>query len=83
MNIPHGYRFLPTDQELIVHYLLNKVKREALSSDAVIDCEIYGDDDKEPWKIFDKTSGEKVYVFTRLKKNGKARRVERRVGLGT
>ncbi|XVF30040.1 hypothetical protein REPUB_Repub16aG0023000 [Reevesia pubescens] len=83
MKIPHGYHFLPTDQELIVHYLLNKVKREALSSDAVIDCEIYGNDDKEPWKIFDQTSGEKVYVFTKLKKNGKARRVERRAGLGT
>ncbi|XVF23142.1 hypothetical protein REPUB_Repub13aG0012300 [Reevesia pubescens] len=83
MKIPHGYRFLPTDQELIVHYLLKKVKREASSSDAVIDCEIYGDDDKEPWKIFDQTSGEKFYVFTKLKKNGKARRVERRAGLGT
>ncbi|XP_022714611.1 NAC domain-containing protein 55-like [Durio zibethinus] len=81
--IPDGYRFLPTDEELVLKYLLKKVRGEPLSSEAVIDMEIYGDNDKEPWKIFGESSSEKFYVFTKLKKKGKGRRIERKAGCGT
>ncbi|XP_017976373.1 PREDICTED: NAC domain-containing protein 19 [Theobroma cacao] len=83
MKFPMGYRFVPTEEELVLGYLLKKVKGETLPSQAVIDCEIYGDD-KEPWKIFNQTSTDKFYVFTKLKKkNGRGRRIDRTAGYGT
>ncbi|EOY07688.1 Uncharacterized protein TCM_022059 [Theobroma cacao] len=83
MKFPMGYRFVPTEEELVLGYLLKKVKGETLPSQAVIDCEIYGDD-KEPWKIFNQTSTDKFYVFTKLKKkNGRGRRIDRTAGCGT
>ena len=83
MKISYGYRFLPTDDELVLRYLLKKVKGEPLPSQAVTDFEIYGDNDKEPWKIFGETTTEKFYVFTKLKKKGKGRRIARTAGCGT
>ncbi|KAK6257854.1 hypothetical protein QUC31_001313 [Theobroma cacao] len=81
--VPPGYRFAPTDDQLILHYLSNKVKGQPLPSEAVADCEIYGDQDKEPWRIFDMTSPRKFYVFTKLKNKGKGKRIERTAGRGT
>ncbi|KAK9021326.1 hypothetical protein V6N11_011320 [Hibiscus sabdariffa] len=31
MEIPVGFRFLPTDKELVIHYLINKVIYNPLS----------------------------------------------------
>ncbi|XP_007019807.2 PREDICTED: NAC transcription factor 29 [Theobroma cacao] len=81
--VPPGYRFAPTDDQLILHYLSNKVKGQPLLSEAVTDCEIYGDQDKEPWNIFDVTSPRTFYVFTKLKIKGKGKRIERTAGRGT
>ncbi|KAK6246673.1 hypothetical protein QUC31_001291 [Theobroma cacao] len=81
--VPPGYRFAPTDDQLILHYLSNKIKGEPLPSEAVTDCEIYGDQDKEPWRIFGMTSPRKFYVFTKLKNKGKGKRIERTAGRGT
>ncbi|KAK6269056.1 hypothetical protein QUC31_013216 [Theobroma cacao] len=81
--VPWGYRFVPTDEDLILHYLSNKAKGEALPCQGITDCEIYGDEDKEPWKIFGRTSAEKFYVFIKLKKKDKGKRIERRAGRGT
>ncbi|XP_021288334.1 NAC domain-containing protein 67-like [Herrania umbratica] len=81
--VPPGFRFAPTDDQLILHYLSNKVKGELLPSEAVTDCEIYGHQDKEPWKIFSMTSPRKFYVFTKLKNKGKGKRIERTAGRGT
>ncbi|XVF87780.1 hypothetical protein PTKIN_Ptkin18bG0148400 [Pterospermum kingtungense] len=78
-RIPCGYKFVPTDDELLL-YLSKKVRGEPLPSNAVTVCEIYGDE--EPLKIFDKTS-QKFYVFTKLKKKSKGRRIERKTGCGT
>ena len=40
----YGYQFVPTKNELVLGYLLNKAKGKPLPFEAVIDCEIYGDD---------------------------------------
>lgn len=75
-----GFRFVPTDEELLFYYLQRKVNGESLPSDVVTDCNIYGG--KEPWKIFDKNSNETFYVFSKLRKKSKLR-IERTVGCGT
>lgn len=40
--LPPGYRFVPTDEDLITYYLLNKVSGEQLPSNSVIDGQVYG-----------------------------------------
>ncbi|CAL1373820.1 unnamed protein product [Linum trigynum] len=46
-----GFRFLPTDEELVVDYLLSKVLGFPLPSDDYVkDCNLYGD--LEPWDIW-------------------------------
>ncbi|XP_059632362.1 NAC domain-containing protein 83-like [Cornus florida] len=89
-RIPLGFRFAPTDQDLIIQYLRRKVKGESLSSDVIIEREIY---DKSPWDVFQAkdpwhtTNKDKrefvIYAFTRLKKIGAKKRALRRVGCGT
>ncbi|XP_062173473.1 NAC domain-containing protein 41-like [Alnus glutinosa] len=44
-----GFQFIPTDEELISHYLGKKVKGEELSWDGIPDCDLYGE--KSPWEI--------------------------------
>ncbi|XP_039066893.1 NAC domain-containing protein JA2-like [Hibiscus syriacus] len=83
MNIPPGFQFLPTDNELITCYLWKKAKGKPLPCNYILDCEIYGDKDKEPWKIFGEATSETFYVFTKLKKKGKGRRIDRIAGSGT
>ncbi|KAG8500475.1 hypothetical protein CXB51_002733 [Gossypium anomalum] len=56
MMFPLGYRFMPTNEELITCYLSKKVNGEPLPCDYIPDFEIYGDKDKEPWKMFGETS---------------------------
>ncbi|GLT69148.1 hypothetical protein SLA2020_413240 [Shorea laevis] len=77
---PLGFRFRPTEEELVFYYLHRKVNGEPLPPNVVTDCEIYCD--KEPWQIFDNNSNERFYVFTKLKRRSKAR-IERAVGCGT
>ncbi|OMO69178.1 No apical meristem (NAM) protein [Corchorus capsularis] len=84
VQLPPGFRFRPTEEQLLHGYLLKKVRGEALPCDIVTDCEIYGERDKEPWKIFDENSTEKFYVFTQLKKkNPNGKRIERKAGIGS
>ncbi|CAI0410312.1 unnamed protein product [Linum tenue] len=46
-----GFRFLPTDEELVVDYLLSKLIGFPLPSDDYVkDCNLYGD--LEPWDIW-------------------------------
>ncbi|XP_062175739.1 NAC domain-containing protein 41-like [Alnus glutinosa] len=75
--LPLGFRFMPTDEELISHYLVKKVKGEELSWDGIPDCDLYGE--KPPWEICG--DQEKVYFFTTLKKLSK-NRVSRTAGCG-
>ncbi|CAI0625525.1 unnamed protein product [Linum tenue] len=51
-----GFRFLPTDEELVVNYLLSKlIGVPPPSDDYVNDCDLYGD--LEPWEIWHKFRG--------------------------
>lgn len=77
---PVGFRFVPEDEELLVEFLLKKVKGEPLPHNLVGEYDIYGNE--EPWRIFDKSSKQHFFVFTKLKKKSKSR-MERAVGCGT
>ncbi|KAI4308318.1 hypothetical protein L6164_031405 [Bauhinia variegata] len=76
---PVGYRFRPTPEELIHHYLQKKVNGEALPFEAVNDLDPFQSD---PWKLFDEKSNEYFYVFTKMKVKDIAWK-EKTVGSGT
>ncbi|KAI3716678.1 hypothetical protein L1987_67715 [Smallanthus sonchifolius] len=46
-SLPIGYRFLPTDEELIVHYLWKKIKNENLPKNRISDANVYGNHPKD------------------------------------
>jgi hypothetical protein len=77
MMMPVGYRFQPTDDELVGFYLLKKVRGEELGWDGIGELDIYGE--KAPWQFCG--DQEKLYVFTRLKYLSK-NRVARTAGCG-
>ncbi|XP_059451193.1 protein ATAF2-like [Corylus avellana] len=82
MKMLTGFRFRPSNDELINHYLLGKVRGEEITWDGIREFELYGE--KIPWELFgdlDSEEEEKHYIFTRLKKSGK--RVSRAAGCGT
>jgi hypothetical protein len=69
MMMPVGFRFQPTDEELVGFYLLNKVRGEDVGWDGIREIDVYGE--KAPWQFCG--DQEKLYIFTRLKKLGKNR----------
>ncbi|CAK7329216.1 unnamed protein product [Dovyalis caffra] len=87
-----GYRFCPSDQELIIHYLDKKVKNEPVSCTfAVNDFDLYS---KHPWEIWDIFGGNHLvseldkdrglFFFTQpRKRSGKDSRFSRSFGGGT
>ncbi|KAG5525702.1 hypothetical protein RHGRI_032109 [Rhododendron griersonianum] len=87
MSVPVGYRFTPTDQELVIDYLGSKSKGKALPCDVVFEREIYGTGNKAPWQIFtenDPWTESSVYVLTKLiKARGSNKRIARTAGCGS
>ncbi|XWS13196.1 hypothetical protein CRYUN_Cryun36dG0016700 [Craigia yunnanensis] len=79
-SIPDGYRFRPTQEEILSYYLKPAINGEPLSSGILIECDVYGEN-REPWKIFDKHAKESFWVFTKLKKKSKLR-IDRTAGRG-
>ncbi|KAI8030767.1 NAC domain containing protein 50 [Camellia lanceoleosa] len=83
-NITIGYKFIPTDKELILHYLRAKAKGQPLLVEGLVnECNLY--DDQELLKIFSKmrTKSKLYYYFRELKKkNGKGKRIDRMMGKG-
>jgi hypothetical protein len=77
--LPAGFRFMPSDEELVRDYLLKKVMGEELPCDGIGECDLYGA--KPPWEICGDQEGEKVYFFAKLKKLSK-NRVARTAGSG-
>ncbi|CAK7327762.1 unnamed protein product [Dovyalis caffra] len=69
-GIPIGFRFLPSDRDLVIHYLYKKIKGIPLPSDCTVTfCDLYGH--QEPWEIWDTFGGsdnEDLLFFTNLKK---------------
>lgn len=59
--LPPGFRFHPTDEELILHYLRKKVTSTPFPLSIIADVDIYKFD---PWELPDKASfGEKEWYF--------------------
>ncbi|KAI8532002.1 hypothetical protein RHMOL_Rhmol11G0179300 [Rhododendron molle] len=88
MSVPVGYKFRPTDQELVIDYLRKKSKgAEALPCDVVLERDIYGTGNKAPWQIFTKNDLWEecsVYVLTKLiKARGSDKRIARTAGCGS
>ncbi|KAJ8620623.1 hypothetical protein MRB53_029152 [Persea americana] len=77
--LPPGFRFKPSDLELIKDYLLPKVLGEQLPSDAVIEGEVYGDNAQLPEG--NDSVGEQ-YFFVKRKKNQKGTKTIRLAGDG-
>ncbi|CAK7327746.1 unnamed protein product [Dovyalis caffra] len=69
-GIPIGFRFQPSDRDLVIHYLYKKIKGIPLPSDSTVPfCDLYGH--QEPWEIWDAFGGsdnEDLLFFTNLKK---------------
>ncbi|KAG2317641.1 hypothetical protein Bca52824_020763 [Brassica carinata] len=64
-NLPPGFRFHPTDEELITHYLCRKVSDVGFTAKAVVDVDL---NKCEPWDLPDKASmGEKEWYFFSLR----------------
>ncbi|KAL4383897.1 hypothetical protein GQ457_15G006150 [Hibiscus cannabinus] len=63
MEIPVGFRFLPTDKELVIHYLINKVIYNPLSLSffrEINATEFYG---KPPKSLVQFSDGEREWFF--------------------
>ena len=48
IDLPPGFRFFPTDEELVVHYLCNKVVSHPLPAFIIGDVDLYKYD---PWHL--------------------------------
>ncbi|KAE9592924.1 hypothetical protein Lal_00029200 [Lupinus albus] len=60
-NLPPGFRFHPTDEELVVHYLKKKVSSDPLPASIIADVDLYKFD---PWELPGKASfGEEEWYF--------------------
>ncbi|XP_009763274.1 NAC domain-containing protein 77-like isoform X1 [Nicotiana tabacum] len=64
-NLPPGFRFHPTDEELITYYLTNKISDFNFTAKAIADVDL---NKCEPWDLPAKASmGEKEWYFFSLK----------------
>ncbi|XP_010931441.1 NAC domain-containing protein 68 isoform X1 [Elaeis guineensis] len=61
LNLPPGFRFHPTDEELIVHYLCKKVTYQPLPVPIIAEVDLYKYD---PWELPDKALfGQREWYF--------------------
>ncbi|KAI9156471.1 hypothetical protein LWI28_007265 [Acer negundo] len=86
VDVPLGFQFMPSDNQLVKGYLLRKIRGQELPWNGIQFCDLYS---RPPWEIFHGTDHElsveddyKFYVFTRLKKASR-HRVSRVAGCGT
>ncbi|KAK2650389.1 hypothetical protein Ddye_017878 [Dipteronia dyeriana] len=93
-RIPMGYRFEPTDKELVTYFLFNKIFAETgdpfndIEKFSVRESDLYGSQDpRDIWNLYggdNLEDDQPLYLFTRLKKvSSKGSRISRRVGSGT
>uniref|UniRef100_A0A1J3JKB8 NAC transcription factor NAM-B2 n=1 Tax=Noccaea caerulescens TaxID=107243 RepID=A0A1J3JKB8_NOCCA len=64
MNLPPGFRFFPTDEELVVHFLHRKASLLPCHPDVIPDLDLYPYD---PWDLPGKALGEgrQWYFYSR------------------
>ncbi|XP_019184537.1 PREDICTED: NAC domain-containing protein 2-like [Ipomoea nil] len=61
LELPPGFRFHPTDEELVVHYLCRKCAAQSISVPIIADIDLYKFD---PWQLPQKALyGEKEWYF--------------------
>lgn len=48
IKLPIGYRFCPTDEELVIHYLKRKIFAEPLPASVISDFDVFR---TEPWEF--------------------------------
>ncbi|CAI9112528.1 OLC1v1012987C1 [Oldenlandia corymbosa var. corymbosa] len=64
-KLPPGFRFHPTDEELITYYLINKISDSSFSGRAIADVDL---NKCEPWDLPGKAKmGEKEWYFFSLR----------------
>ncbi|AES81824.1 putative transcription factor NAM family [Medicago truncatula] len=82
IQLPPGFRFHPSDEELIVHYLRNKVTSSPLPASFIAEINLYK---YNPWELPSKAlfGEEEWYFFTpRDRKYPKGLRPNRAAGVG-
>nr|ASK40106.1 stress responsive NAC transcription factor [Aeluropus lagopoides]ASK40107.1 stress responsive NAC transcription factor [Aeluropus lagopoides] len=82
LNLPPGFRFHPTDEELVVHYLCRKVARQQLPVPIIAEVDLYKLD---PWDLPEKAlfGIKEWYFFTpRDRKYPNGSRPNRAAGTG-
>ncbi|KAF5773541.1 putative transcription factor NAM family [Helianthus annuus] len=82
LHLPPGFRFHPSDEELIVHYLRNKVKQRSLPASVIGEINLYNFD---PWDLPNKAlfGKDEWFFFTpRDKKYPNGSRPNRSAGSG-
>ncbi|XP_062003865.1 NAC transcription factor 29-like [Rosa rugosa] len=82
IQLPAGFRFHPSDEELIVHYLKNKVTSSPLPATIITELDLYK---YNPWELPPKAlfGEEEWYFFTpRDRKYPNGTRPNRAAGLG-
>ncbi|KAK8698752.1 hypothetical protein V6N13_114859 [Hibiscus sabdariffa] len=67
-NLPPGFRFYPTDEELVVHFLQRKVALLPCHPDVIPDLHLYPYD---PWELDGKalSEGKQWYFYSRRTQN--------------
>ncbi|MED6109048.1 hypothetical protein PIB30_030000 [Stylosanthes scabra] len=83
-SLAPGFRFHPTDEELVIYYLKRKVSGKTFRFDAISEVDIYR---SEPWDLADKsrlkTRDQEWYFFSALdKKYGNGGRMNRATSKG-
>ncbi|XP_010935925.1 protein CUP-SHAPED COTYLEDON 3-like [Elaeis guineensis] len=62
-TLPRGFRFYPSDEELVCHYLYKKVANERVSGGTMVEVDLHT---REPWELPDvaKLSANEWYFFS-------------------
>jgi hypothetical protein len=60
-NLPPGFRFHPTDEELVVHYLKKKAASAPLPVAIIAEVDLYKFD---PWELPGTSKDYKILIFT-------------------
>lgn len=59
-NLPPGFRFHPTDEELVVHYLKKKATSAPLPVSIIAEVDLYKFD---PWELPGTNINTYLYIF--------------------
>lgn len=63
VSLPPGFRFHPTDEELVAYYLKRKINGRKIDLDVIAEVDLYK---CEPWDLPGKFSS--IYMYTHLSK---------------